>query len=160
MDKKDLMFRPIGYIKNDERGIHLEVEEKYQDGLKGIEGFSYLNVLWWCHLTDDDFLREIVECESPYKKGPQKMGIFATRSPIRPNPLGLTAVKVKEIIDNKIYLEYIDAEEKSPVIDIKPYHPSSDRIKEVTVPKWCNHWPMWYEDSAVFDWEAEFENAR
>lgn len=76
-----------------------------------------------------------MEAESPYKNGPEIMGVFAARSPIRPNPLALTIVKV---------------------LDIKPYTPSIDRVEAPVVPEWCSHWPMSYEKSGEFDWEKEF----
>jgi tRNA (Thr-GGU) A37 N-methylase len=56
----------------------------------------------------------------------------------------------------EIAVPYIDTENGTPVVDIKPYHPSEDRIREAQVPAWCDHWPKWYEDSGSFDWEAEF----
>jgi tRNA (Thr-GGU) A37 N-methylase len=59
-----------------------------------------------------------------------------------------------------VIVPWIDAEDGTPILDIKPYHPSSDRIRDVTMPKWCQHWPQWYEDSGEFDWSAEFVNAR
>jgi tRNA (Thr-GGU) A37 N-methylase len=55
-----------------------------------------------------------------------------------------------------IYIPYIDAVDGTPIIDLKPYHPSIDRVRDVSVAKWCDHWPKWYEDSADFDWESEF----
>jgi tRNA (Thr-GGU) A37 N-methylase len=59
-----------------------------------------------------------------------------------------------------IVVPWIDAEDGTPILDIKPYHPSTDRIREVKMPRWCQHWPQWYEDSGEFDWSAEFVNAR
>ena len=100
----------------------------------------------------------MVDCGQPYQLGPDKMGIFATRSEYRPNPIALTAIPVLQIDHDNgvIYIPFIDAEDGTPIVDIKPYHPSVDRIKAVTVPEWCQHWPEWYEDSAEFDWAAEF----
>jgi len=99
-----------------------------------------------------------VVCDKPYKKGPDVLGVFATRSDYRPNPIGLSICPVKQIDVKKGIMElfYIDAEEDTPVIDVKPYHPGLERIQDVKVPNWCSHWPQWYEDSAVFDWAAEF----
>jgi tRNA (Thr-GGU) A37 N-methylase len=51
-------------------------------------------------------------------------------------------------------------EDGTPILDLKPYQPAADRIRDVTVPAWCAHWPQWYEDSAIFDWEGEFVSAR
>lgn len=155
-------IEPIGFVRTDEQGFYLEIDKKYVPGLKELENFSHINVFWWCHQLDNKEYREIVECDQPYKKAPEKVGIFATRSPVRPNPIALTSVSVIRIdFDNgRIYVPYIDAEEDTPIIDLKPYHPAVDRIKDVSVPDWCKHWPKCVEDSASFDWEAEFVNAQ
>lgn len=86
------------------------------------------------------------------------MGIFATRSPMRPNPIALTAVEIINIDYQKgiIQIAYIDANDNTPILDIKPYTPSLDRIENPGVPKWCCHWPKSLEQSAYFDWEKEF----
>ena len=86
------------------------------------------------------------------------MGTFAIRSPMRPNPIALTAVQVLNIDFNAgiIQINYIDAENDSPVLDIKPYTPSLDRIENPKVPEWCSHWPKSLEESANFDWQNEF----
>lgn len=157
MGKDKFTISPIGYIRIGERGFCLEIEQKYIPALRELENFSHLNVLWWCHLLEGKEIREILECKKPYKKAPSKVGIFATRSPARPNPIALTAVAILNIDYEKgiIYIPYIDAENGTPIIDLKPYHPSVDRIRDVSVPEWCSHWPEWYEDSADFDWESE-----
>ena len=119
-------------------------------------------MLWWCHLLDEAEYRAITVSERPYRDAPDQLGIFATRSPVRPNPIALTAVPVLSIDVERgvVRIPYIDAEVGTPVLDIKPYHPAVDRIREVSVPEWCAGWPKWYEDSATFDWGAVFENAR
>jgi tRNA-Thr(GGU) m(6)t(6)A37 methyltransferase TsaA len=162
MGKHDFNVTPIGHVRVGEKGFCLEIEKDYRAALAGLEGFSHINVLWWCHLCDDEAYRTITECEQPYKTSPARLGIFATRSPLRPNPIALTAVPVLAIdrVGGTIHVPYIDAEDGTPILDLKPYHPAVDRIREVSVPDWCRHWPQWYEDSASFDWESEFVNAR
>ena len=156
------MLEPIGEIHAVEDGFCLELNQKYSPALAGLDGFSYVNVLWWAHLGDKPEYRALLTCDTPYKNAPDTMGIFATRSPFRPNPIAITPVAVLHIDheNGKIYVPYIDAEDATPILDIKPYHPCSDRIKEVSVPEWCRDWPQWYEDSATFDWGSVFENAR
>lgn len=86
------------------------------------------------------------------------MGVFATRSPLRPNPLALTAVSVLDL-DNQtgiIKIAYIDANDGTPVLDIKPYTPSLDRVENPQVPSWCDHWPKSVETSGAFNWAEEF----
>ena len=86
------------------------------------------------------------------------MGIFATRSPARPNPIALTAVEVIQIdYENGIIrIAYTDANDGTPVLDLKPYTPSIDRVESPDVPDWCAHWPKNVEESGDFDWENEF----
>ena len=160
--KTGFKLSTIGQVRATEGEFCLELDKAYISALTGLEGFSCLNVLWWANLLDNEEHRAILTCEKPYKNAPATMGIFATRSPLRPNPIGLTTVSVLHIdYDNgKIYVPYIDAENGTPILDLKPYHPSTDRVKDVSVPDWCRHWPQWVEDSATFDWAAEFENAR
>ncbi|MHA1171540.1 MAG: TrmO family methyltransferase domain-containing protein, partial [Candidatus Heimdallarchaeota archaeon] len=65
---------------------------------------------------------------------PPISGIFATRAPVRPNPIGLTTVKLLKIEGNKIYIDRTDAFDNTPIIDIKPYLPNSDCILNTTLP--------------------------
>lgn len=162
MKKTAFKINPIGYVCASGNRFCLKIDPDYIDGLKELAGFSFINVFWWCHQVDNDEYRKIVSCPKPYKKGPDEIGVFATRSPVRPNPIGVTAVSILDIEQENgiIQIPFIDAEDKSPIIDIKPYHPATDRIKTVSVPAWCAHWPKWYEDSATFDWPGEFENAQ
>ena len=86
------------------------------------------------------------------------MGIFATRSPVRPNPIALSTVEVTHINYEQgiIHIPYIDADHNTPVLDIKPYTPSLDRVENPRVPEWCSHWPKSLEESEQFPWEEEF----
>ncbi len=86
------------------------------------------------------------------------MGTFATRSPMRPNPIAISCVGVTSIDkDNVIIgLDWIDAHDGTPILDIKPYTPSLDRVESPSVPKWCEHWPKSLELSADFDWGEQF----
>jgi tRNA-Thr(GGU) m(6)t(6)A37 methyltransferase TsaA len=155
---KPIQVNPIGTIRHTGDGFILEVDEKYIPALQGLDGFSYINVLWWCHGWDTDEARSIIEVEAPYKKAPDILGIFATRSERRPNPIALTAAPVISINHESgtIHLAYIDAVDGTPVLDIKPYTPSIDRVEEPEVPDWCSHWPKSAETSGDFNWAAEF----
>jgi tRNA-Thr(GGU) m(6)t(6)A37 methyltransferase TsaA len=152
----------IGHIRATAEGFCLELEAPYIPALAGLDDFSYVNVLWWANQLDTAAHREVVTVDRPYRSGPASLGIFATRSPQRPNPICITPVALLHIDHKagKLYIPYIDAEDGTPILDIKPYYPAIDRIKEVTVPGWCRHWPQWLEDSANFNWAAEFENAQ
>jgi tRNA-Thr(GGU) m(6)t(6)A37 methyltransferase TsaA len=153
---------PIGRVVVDEGGFALSIDEAYRSALTELEGFSHINVLWWAHLLDDPMFREMTIAEQAYRNAPAEIGIFATRSPARPNPIAVTPVAVLSVDRESgvIRVPYVDAEDGTPILDIKPYHPSVDRIREVQTPQWCADWPQWYEDSATFDWGAVFENAQ
>lgn len=155
---QNFSVNPIGKICVGEDGMCIKLEPKYIPALQALDGFSHLSVIWWFSDFDNEEMRKILDTEQPYKKSPDKMGIFATRSPIRPNPIALTAVQVIHI-DYKngvIQIAYIDANDNTPVLDIKPYTPSLDRVEMPGVPEWCVHWPKSLEQSASFNWENEF----
>lgn len=150
-------IKPIGTVSNIDGAQCIELNSPFKDGLTNIDGFSHLQVIWWGHLFEGEEYRSHVVAEKPYKKGPGRIGVFATRSPVRPNPLLITNIKVDHIDFKQgiIYTPYIDAEEGTPILDIKPYN-KGERIRDCTVPEWCAHWPEWDEDSAHFNWQDEF----
>lgn len=154
----EMKVYPIGVIKNDEEGFRIKIKEQFIAALQALEGFSHINVIWWFSGFDDELSRSLLQTPKPYKQSPDTMGIFATRSPLRPNPIALTASEVINIdhTNGLIRIAYIDADDNTPVLDIKPYTPSLDRPKRPQVPSWCRHWPDSIESSASFDWNGEF----
>lgn len=148
----------IGKICSSEAGVFIELKPQYIPGLLALDGFSHINIIWWFSKFDTRELRSVLDAEQPYKKAPERMGIFATRSPIRPNPIALTASEIIGIDYKKgrIQIAYIDADDNTPVLDIKPYTPSLDRAESPGVPEWCRHWPKSIEESGDFPWEGEF----
>lgn len=161
MDRGEFRISPIGHVRAGTDGLRLEIDREYRPGLRGLNGFSHLNVFWWCHKFDDDALRKTVECDRPYRKSPPRMGVFATRSPLRPNPIALSVVSLLGIdhAAGLVRIPWIDADDGTPIVDLKPYHPSVERVRNVSVPEWCGHWPKWYEDSADFDWGSEIRHS-
>lgn len=155
---KNLQVSPIGKINVNEEEMFIEIKPKYIPALQALDGFSHINVIWWFSDFDNEEARNTLEVTQPYKNSPDTMGIFATRSPIRPNPIALTAVQIIHIDYEKgiIHIPYIDANDGTPVLDIKPYTPSFDRVEIPGVPEWCSHWPKSLEESGSFNWENEF----
>jgi tRNA (Thr-GGU) A37 N-methylase len=146
----------IGHIKYVDDKIIIELNKKYLAGLRKIEGFSHLQIIWWAHLTDKPQHREKLIAENLFKKAPSNIGIFSTRSPARPNPLMISTIKVigMDTEEGIIYTAYIDAEPNTPVLDIKPYFPM-ERVKNCAVPQWFEQWPNWAEDAMSFNWQEE-----
>lgn len=156
MDNK-IQIKTIGFVNTNQGIFSIQLDKEFLPALTNIDGFSHLQIIWWGHLYDSEKYRAYTTADNPYKKGPDKVGVFATRSPVRPNPVLITTIAVLKIDYEKgiIYTPYIDAENGTPVLDIKPYH-MNERIKDCKVPQWCEHWPKWYEDSASFNWQNEF----
>jgi tRNA (adenine37-N6)-methyltransferase len=152
-----IQINPIGNVEKENVRYAIKIKKVFLPGLTNIEGFSHLQVVWWGNLYESNQYRAYLVAEKPYKNGPDKIGVFATRSPVRPNPILITTIEVQQIdFENGIiYTHYIDAEPGTPVLDIKPYH-TSERVKDCHVPQWCAHWPKWNQDAASFDWQNEF----
>ena len=97
----------------------LEIFTEYQRGLEDTEGFSHLIILFAFHESSSEGGK--LEAHPP--PGDKKRGVFATRSPRRPNAIGLTIVKLEQRQDNILKVSGIDMIENTPILDIKPYTP-------------------------------------
>ena len=159
--KNQYFVKSIGKVENDSAGFVVQLNGDVKGALLGLKNFSHVQIYWWGHQLDTEEMRNICHLPKPYKKGPKELGIFATRSPLRPNPIAMTLVTINFVDEKRgrLGVGFIDAESGSPVLDIKPYY-GMERVKEFHVPQWSSHWPVWYEDAADFDWAGEFENAR
>ncbi|WP_333860585.1 SAM-dependent methyltransferase [Clostridium sp.] len=151
-------LRVIGKICVDNKGMRAVLNKEYIPALINLEGFGYINVLWWFDRCDNFKSRAKLIEKNPYKGAPEVLGTFATRSPERPNPIGLSCSCITYIDCEKgiIGLAYIDADNGTPVLDIKPYTPSLDRVEKPMSPKWCSNWPESVEKSGDFDWSTVF----
>jgi tRNA (adenine37-N6)-methyltransferase len=158
----NMQLNAIGQIHSQNGLFTLQVDEPYRSGLLEVNQFDTLLVLYWCHYLDTPQYRNMLVVDKAYKNAPQKLGVFATRSPARPNPIAVTSVSLLSVDMEKgiITVPYIDAEEGSPLLDIKPYTPSIDRVRDTQPPAWAAYWPACYEESGTFDWSSVFENAR
>jgi tRNA-Thr(GGU) m(6)t(6)A37 methyltransferase TsaA len=107
-------------------GIRGKVElfEEYRGGLKDLDGFSHVILIW--HLDRSEGFR--LEVVPPRQT--QTRGLFATRSPNRPNPIGLSIVRLDRIEDGLLYFGGVDMLDGTPLLDIKPYIPASDSIPD------------------------------
>ena len=154
----EIKVYPIGKVVAENNEVKIVLEPAYRAGLKGLAGYSHVQVLWWMDGCDNPRDRGTMVEKKPYTKGPEELGVFALRSPERPNPIAVSNVDIAYIDEETgtVGLYYIDAFPGSSVLDLKPYTPSIDRIEHVTTPAWCRHWPQSYEESENFDWKAEF----
>ena len=148
----------IGTIRQGKEGPILVLDENYKEGLLALEGFGHLQVLYYFDKSDFPEGRNTLQMPSPYKGSPDIMGVFATRSPFRPNLIGLSTVQFFHIDheNGEIYCDYIDADDGTPLLDIKPYTPSMDVVRDPKTPNWCKNWPKDRESGGEFDWESVF----
>ena len=154
----EIKLNPIGKIETGDSGARIVLYPAFRAGLKGLSGYSHVQVLWWMDKCDNPRDRTTLVETKPYMKGPARIGVFALRSPERPNPVAVTTAAIEYVDETAgaVGLYWIDAFPGSAVLDLKPYTPSVDRIECPSVPDWCAHWPKSVEESAEFDWAAEF----
>ena len=133
----------IGFVKTEAVGkevrnkkviSQLILNEQLIAALEGIEEFSHLFVLFWLNeISDPD--RKILKVHPRGRSDMPLLGVFATRSPYRSNPIGLTRVKLLNRKDNVLTVQGLDAFNGTPILDIKPFD-SWDSTEDFKVPKW------------------------
>ncbi len=139
--QQDIIFRPIGTVHSpftepagtpiqssaseDTAGI-VEILPEYREGLQDIEGFSHLILLTYFHLAPGFSLKV-----TPFLDDRER-GLFATRAPARPNPIGLSIVRLEKVEGTRLHIRDVDIVDGTPVLDIKPYVPKFDIRLEAT----------------------------
>ena len=133
----DFTIRPIGYVRSpykDQKDAprqgrlsdtvsEIVIEEKYRSGLEDVEKISHLIVLSWFDRAD----RTMLHATPPHD--PVEHGVFATRSPNRPNPDAFCVVDLLGLDGNILRVRGLDALDGTPIVDIKPYFPDIDCVK-------------------------------
>ena len=133
---KSFVVRPIGRVEKTDDGARIIVDKQYQPGLLGLEGFSHVYVFWWFDRNDSPDKRAVLQVHPRGNRKNPLTGVFATRSPARPNLIALTLCKVVSIQENAIEVEKMDAFPGTPVLDIKPFIPGYDSTTDAKVPDW------------------------
>ena len=113
----------------------LVIDPQWAELLYGIEGFSHILVLYWPHLIDPA-RRQLRKVHPMGRKDLPLQGIFATCSPVRPNPVLLSAVVLLQRDDNVLKVKGFEAVDGSPVIDLKPYSKSYLQVENLRFPAW------------------------
>ncbi len=110
---------PVGILRK-EVGCKIEIFEEYADAMYGLENFSRILVFLWFHKSEGEG-RKILRVHSHGEPGFPLRGVFAARSPVRPNPVAIYNVKIHRVDGRFIEIDDIDAYPDTPVIDIKPF---------------------------------------
>ena len=136
-------MRPIGVVETEAKGDEVKnktrlsriiVDSSLTIALEGIEDFSHIFVLFWL----DRISMKQRKTRKVHPRGREDLplvGIFAARTNLRPNPIGLTLVELVEVKGNALTVRGLDAFDGTPVLDLKP-HDSWDNAKDVRVPEW------------------------
>ena len=138
-----IVLKPIGIIHsifNEKEGVPIqpryadsdnvgkvEVYPDYSDGLADLDGFSHVLLIYYLHKSSGHSLKT-----KPFLDDIER-GVFATRAPRRPNPIGVSVVPLKKIKCNMLYVSHLDVLNGTPLLDIKPYVPLFDEYKDVRV---------------------------
>ncbi len=112
----------------------LVLDQEYADGLRGLEDYSHVTVIFWLNLVDSCTMTHTPQG----RKDVPEVGIFACRCPTRPNPLAISTAELLGIDKNILTVKGLDAIDGTPIIDIKPYTPQYDLRQKVRVPSWVN----------------------
>ena len=138
--KGELRF--IGVVeKPGEEEAKVRIFPEFCAGLKGTSDFSHLIILYWLHLRDNAEQRRTLLVTPKKHAVKTEIGVFACRSPSRPNPIALCVVELLKVEDCILTVKGLDALADSPIVDIKPYLPRADLILKPRVPEWTNHGP-------------------
>ncbi len=112
---------PVRPDENIEGEFYLDVDPKYQTALQNLDEFSHIIVLFYFDRT-----KKVHLTAHPPNFPGKEVGVFASRSPFRPNHIGMDIVKLLRIKENRIYTSHLDILDNTPLLDIKPYVPDID----------------------------------
>ena len=111
---------PIGWVRKAEGGTTIVIDERYRPALLGVEALDAVWVLYWLDRNDNAAGRSVLQVHPRGDPQNPLRGVFATRSPFRPNLIALSRVKILAVRDNVIEIDGIDAYPDTPVLDLKP----------------------------------------
>lgn len=132
----------IGVVESgDEEEAKVRIFSEFCDGLKGLQEFSHIIISYWFHSRDNEEDRRTLQVIPRRHALDVKVGVFACRSPSRPNPIGLCVVELTKVEKCVLTVKGLDAFVGSPIVDIKPYLPRADSIPNARVPEWTLRGP-------------------
>ncbi|MGQ9922270.1 MAG: tRNA (N6-threonylcarbamoyladenosine(37)-N6)-methyltransferase TrmO [Desulfobacca sp.] len=132
------LLQPIGYVHRAEKHQEIEVAAASEPALLGIERYSHLWIIYWFHEHDNPQDRSILQVHPCRNPANPLTGVFGTRAPVRPNLLGLCAVRLLRLAGLRLLVTGLDARDGTPVLDIKPYLSSTDAIAGATAPSFLS----------------------
>jgi tRNA-Thr(GGU) m(6)t(6)A37 methyltransferase TsaA len=153
---KVLELRPIGHVENrvkpgeqvpwEDIDSQIVIDHEWSEALEGLEEFSHIIVIFWLDRPKDEDKEMPLKIHPEAKEDMPVVGLFATRTPYRPNPIGLTTVELLAREDNTLRVRGLDAYDGTPVLDIKPYLTCGDMKLKASVAEWCHE--LWGENDS------------
>jgi tRNA-Thr(GGU) m(6)t(6)A37 methyltransferase TsaA len=129
---KEGKLKFIGSVLDAGELSKVKVFPEFCAGLRRLNGFSHVIIMYWLHLRDNEKERRVLEVTPKRHPGAPQVGVFASRSPSRPNPIGLCVTELVETDKCLLTVKGLDALQNSPIIDIKPVNKSSiKQFKEI-----------------------------
>lgn len=128
---------PVGLVLKTESDVRIRIYPEYAGAMPGLEQFSHILALWWFHENDNARERGTLRVHPRGDKKNPLTGVFATRSPARPNLIAVTPCRIERIEEADIIVDDIDAFHHTPVIDVKPYFPLRDPDAVIRTPEWA-----------------------
>jgi tRNA-Thr(GGU) m(6)t(6)A37 methyltransferase TsaA len=123
-------------VKKQGDRVYLEIYPEFASALKGLQDFSHVWVFYWLHENDLPQQRRTLQVYPRRDPANPLTGVFACRSPERPNLIGFTPCRIMQVKDNVVEVADLDARDGSPIVDLKPYIPAGDAIPEARTPEW------------------------
>ncbi len=130
---------PVGRVEVKEGKAVIHILDKYIPALKGLEEWSHVHVFYWFDRNDTSQKRSILQVHPRGNTANPLTGVFACRSPVRPNLIAFSTCKIKAVDGNTVHVESIDALDGTPVLDLKPFNPSDAPTQGVKVPAWTQN---------------------
>lgn len=136
-EQKDrFILNPIGKVHKVEESTKLILEKKCEPALNGLDENSHVWVLWWFDRNDTVDKRSVLQVHPCGNPENPLTGVFACRSPYRPNLIALSLCRILSVKNNVVEVENIDAFDGTPILDLKPYVPGYDSADDAVTPKW------------------------
>jgi tRNA-Thr(GGU) m(6)t(6)A37 methyltransferase TsaA len=142
----EIKLKPIGTVRSEIKErvkghtapatAAIEIDPTLTEALDNLDEFSHIIVIYWLHQSRRPAPLKVYPGRHAH---PQPVGVFASRSPDRPNPIGKSTVRLLQREGNILTVAGLDAIDGTPVLDIKPYIPGLDSIENATAPPWTKH---------------------
>lgn len=140
-----ITLEPIGIVRNEHpygqkpptwqgTAARIEIDPRWTAALEGLEEFSHISVLCYLHLMQGK--TPVLQIHPQGNADMPKVGFFATRTPLRPNPISLTVVRLIKREDSVLHVQNLDMYDGTPVLDVKPYLTRGDDQPQATGPEW------------------------